>query len=84
MSKKEKMALAKDIAEMVLQGLKNPEILNTSDRELVGVNEAAEILGYTPGHMRRVKDQYPHIKHGNTPQGKLLFYKDQLVKTFAQ
>lgn len=83
MTKKEKETLVREITEIVLQRLQKPEALDLSQRELVGVREAAEILGYTPEHMRRVKDQYPHIKHGNNPQGKLLFFKDQLVKTFA-
>ncbi len=84
MNKKEKQTLAKDIAQMVLQGLKNPEKGDPSERELVSCSEAAEILGYTPAYMRRVKNQYPHVKHGDNPQGKLMFYKDELVKTFAK
>ena len=39
-----------------------------------------EILSISEAHMRRIKDQYPHMKIGDKNQGRLLFKRDSLLK----
>lgn len=45
--------------------------------------EAAKILRITPGRLRQIVSQdpyrYPHIKQGDSKQGKLLFRRDTLL-----
>jgi uncharacterized protein (DUF2461 family) len=47
--------------------------------EMVTTEEAARILNITPDWLRHIKDRFPHIKTGDTKQGKLLFVRDALL-----
>ena len=41
-----------------------------------------DINGYSVYHLRRIKDQFPHIKRGDNQQGRLLFEEDALYASF--
>lgn len=51
-------------------------------KKYVDINKAANILGYSVYHLRRIKDQFPHIKRGDNQQGRLLFEEDALYESF--
>ena len=51
-------------------------------KKYVDINKAADILGYSVYHLRRIKDQFPHIKRGDNQQGRLLFEEDALYESF--
>jgi hypothetical protein len=51
---------------------------------MVTVKEAARILNISESHMRRIKDNFPHIKNGNNAQGHVLFVRESLLKTYAK
>ena len=51
-------------------------------KKYVDINKAADILGYSVYHLRRIKDQFPHIKRGDNQQGRLLFQEDALYESF--
>ena len=46
--------------------------------EIISVKEAAKMLGVCEGTMRRNKDQFPHIKLGESNQSRLMFYREAL------
>ena len=50
--------------------------------EMVGVKEAARILGISEGRMREIKDKFPHIKSGYYQQGRLLFVRSSLLENW--
>lgn len=52
--------------------------------EMVGVKEAARILGISENHMRKIKNNFPHIKNGGHQQGRILFYRDRLIPEYAK
>ncbi|MBP1540838.1 MAG: hypothetical protein ILA25_01545 [Prevotella sp.] len=83
MTKNEMNLLATMVAETVVQKLKGARI---SEAEYVDTKEAARILGVSETYMRFLKqeypDKYPTIKKGNTPQGRVLFRRDALLKDF--
>ena len=49
---------------------------------MVSTKEAAAILHISPGRMRQIAGRFPHIKQGNSKQGKLLFVKDALIDNY--
>lgn len=79
-SEKDMTTIATKVTNMLL--LKLQESNNKPLSEMVGVNEAAEILGITPGRMREIKDRFPHIKAGSHQQGRLLFYRKDLLSNY--
>lgn len=56
------------------------ELLRRYDDEMVTTEEAAKILGVTPGTVRRNKGKYVHTKTGDGKQGRLMFAKSSLMK----
>lgn len=50
--------------------------------EMVTTSEAAQILGISPGRMRKIADRFPHIKQGDSKQGKLLFVRKALLENY--
>ena len=54
--------------------------------ELIGTAEAARMLGLSEAHVRRLARQgrLPHVKQGECPQGRLLFFKDSLVSSYIR
>lgn len=52
--------------------------------ETVTLTEAANILHITKDHMRRIKDRFPHIKAGDSKQGRLLFLRSSLLEAYAK
>lgn len=48
----------------------------------VTTKKAADILGITETHMRRIKDQFPHRKRGDKQQGQLMFLKNKLYDCY--
>lgn len=73
--------LARKVAYLV--GKKVVE-MTKEQPEMVATEEAAKILGITPGHLRRIKDNFPHIKNGENKQGKLLFVRNALLEEYAK
>ena len=41
--------------------------------ELITVKEAAETLNLSEDYVRKIKDKLPHVKQGNSKQGRILF-----------
>lgn len=69
--------IADKTAKIVLRGLKaEPK----SEPVLVNVKEAARILGVSVDHMRKIKDEYPHIRRGTNQQGHIFFIRESLTK----
>lgn len=68
--------IAESTAKIVLQHIKSED---TTASRLVGVKEAARILGISIDHMRRIKDEFPHIRRGENQQGHIYFYRDALI-----
>lgn len=60
--------------------LKVVELLRKYDDEMVTTEEAAKILGVSPGTMRRNKDKFVHTKTGDAKTCRILFQKSSLVK----
>lgn len=52
--------------------------------EMVTTREAARILCISEGRMRQIKNRFPHIKNGDSAQGKLLFKRDALLAEYAK
>lgn len=46
--------------------------------DIISVKDAARMLGISEGTMRRNKDQFPHIKLGNSNQSRVMFYREAL------
>jgi hypothetical protein len=77
---KEKKELAAMVADEVMKKLRN--VHNLSETEYVDTDEAARILGISPNYLRSVKNRYPHIKAGDSKQGRILFRRDSLFNQF--
>ena len=60
---------------MVVQGFHNPLLCIT-------VKEAAETLNLSEDYVRKIKDKLPHVKQGNSKQGRLLFVKEGLMEAY--
>ncbi|MBQ9677145.1 MAG: helix-turn-helix domain-containing protein [Prevotella sp.] len=73
--------IAAKTANIILRKMKEDKEPPT---EMVSVKEAARILNISENHMRRIKDQFPHIKNGNNSQGHILFVREALLKTYAK
>lgn len=50
--------------------------------EMVTTSEAAQILGISTDRMRKIADRFPHIKQGDSKQGKLLFLRKALLENY--
>ena len=50
--------------------------------ELITVKEAAETLNLSEGYVRKIKDKLPHVKQGNSKQGRILFVKEGLMDAY--
>lgn len=81
LSDKQMEQIATKTANIILRRMKEDK---EPPKEMVSVKEAARILNITENHMRRIKDQYPHIKNGNNAQGHILFVREALLKTYAK
>jgi hypothetical protein len=49
---------------------------------MVSVREAASILGITPVRMRQIAGRFPHIKQGDSKQGRILFLRSGLLENY--
>lgn len=81
LSEKQMEQIAAKTANIILRKMKEDKEPPT---EMVSVKEAARILNISENHMRRIKDQFPHIKNGNNSQGHILFVREALLKTYAK
>lgn len=79
LSERDMTTIATKVTNMLLRKLKESEEPPT---EMVGVKEAARILGISEGRMRDIKDRFPHIKSGNNQQGRILFVRAALLKNY--
>ena len=50
--------------------------------KMVSVREAASILGITPVRMRQIAGRFPHIKQGDSKQGRILFLRSGLLENY--
>lgn len=73
-------AIAGKTAQLVVNLLKKDE--QPGKKKYVDINKAANILGISVYHLRRIKDQFPYIKRGENQQGRLLFEEDALYASF--
>jgi hypothetical protein len=74
--------IAVKVTKMLAHKLKERE--NERPTEMVGVKEAARILGISEGRMREIKDKFPHIKAGSHQQGRLLFVRTGLIESYQK
>ena len=85
MKKEEMKELVRQIAEtttkMVITQLRSMRDLPES--EMVDTREAAKILGVSPAYIRQIKDKFPHKKSGTTQQGRVLFRREDLIKSVS-
>ena len=85
MKQKEMQELVRQIAEtttkMVITQLRSMRDL--SESEMVDTREAARILGVSPAYLRQIKDKFPHKKSGSTQQGRVLFRREDLIKSIS-
>ena len=79
LSDRDMTTIATKVTNMLLRRLKENEEQPT---KMVGVKEAARILGISEGRMRDIKDRFPHIKSGNNQQGRILFVRDALLENY--
>ena len=82
LNEKQMTALAGRTAQMVVTLLKNAEPAKPAKR-LVGIKEAAGILGISEYHLRRIKNQFPYVKRGTNQQARLLFEADALLSVYS-
>ncbi len=83
LTKKELSIISDMVADKVVERVKE-ELKDVRQPEMVDSKEAAKILGVCPDYLRRTKDRYPHIKSGQNKQGRILFQRDALLKSFAK
>ena len=85
MKKEEMKELVREIAQtttkMVITQLRSMRDL--SESEMVDTREAAKILGVSPAYLRQIKDKFPHKKSGTTQQGRVLFRREDLIKSVS-
>lgn len=79
LSQRQVNAIAYQVA-LILDKRQSERERRSEEEEMVTTKEAARILGITPGRMRQIADQYPHVKRGESKQGKLLFVKKSLLE----
>lgn len=83
LSEKQLDALAGKTNRIVVNMLNRDEPQKLDKKKkYVDLKKAADILGYSVYHLRRIKDQFPHIKRGGNQQGRLLFEEDALYESF--
>lgn len=75
-------AIANKVAKSVVRMLEKSNVDNGKNPVMVSTKEAAAILNISPGRMRQIAGRFPHIKQGNSKQGKLLFVKDALIDNY--
>ena len=75
-------AIAYKAAKIVVRLLNNHNGDDGKTPVMVSTKEAAAILHISPGRMRQIAGRFPHIKQGNSKQGKLLFVKDALIDNY--
>ena len=75
-------AIAYKAATIVVRLLKKHKNDDGNSPVMVSTKEAAAILHISPGRMRQIAGRFPHIKQGNSKQGKLLFVKDALIDNY--
>lgn len=71
--------IADKVAEKIIESLKGKKIVS-DEPELVDSAEAAKILGYSRTYLSTIKDRFSYVKMGDTPQSRILFRKDELLK----
>ena len=81
LSDKQMEQIATKTANIILRRMKEDKEPPT---EMVSVKEAARILNISENHMRRIKNQFPHIKNGEKQQGHILFLRDSLLKIYGK
>ena len=81
LSDKQMEQIAAKTANIILRKMKEDKEPPT---EMVSVKEAARILNISENHMRRIKNQFPHIKNGEKQQGHILFLRDSLLKIYGK
>lgn len=72
-------AIAHKTALILVRKMRN-KIDDTS--KMVSVREAASILGITPARMRQIAGRFPHIKQGDSKQGRILFLRSGLLENY--
>ena len=73
--------LASKVAYLVYNKLQKDM---AKEPEMVSTEEAAKILSISTDRLRRIKDRFPHIKVGDSKQGKLLFVRSSLLESYQQ
>ena len=73
--------VSRKVAMLVTRNIKN---MQEQEPDMVSTEEAAQILGITPGRLRHIKDRFPHVKAGDNMQGKLLFKRDALLVAYTR
>jgi hypothetical protein len=72
--------IAQRTALIVMNKLQGQSI---GSEEWVGTREAARILGVSETWLRKTKDNYPHVKGGDSRQSTLRFLRSGLIKGFG-
>ena len=75
-------AIAYKAATIVVRLLQKSKVNDGKAPTMVSTKEAAAILHISPGRMRQIAGRFPHVKQGNSRQGKLLFVKDALIENY--
>lgn len=75
-------AIAYKVAKSVVRLLEKSNVDDGKTPVMVSTKEAAAILHISPGRMRQIAGRFPHVKQGNSRQGKLLFVKDALIENY--
>lgn len=81
LSDKQISQIASKTALLVVHRLKT---VTETESVLVNVREAARILGVSVDHMRKIKDEYPHVRHGNSQQGHIYFIRESLLSSLPK
>jgi predicted transcriptional regulator of viral defense system len=72
-------AIAHKTALILARKMRNK---NGDASKMVSVREAAEILGITPARMRQIAGRFPHVKQGDSKQGRILFLRSGLLENY--
>lgn len=72
--------IAQRTALIVMSRLQGQTI---GSEEWVSTSEAARILGISETWLRKTKDNYPHVKGGDSKQSTLRFLRSGLIKGFG-
>lgn len=74
-------SIAYKAAKIVISELRKKE---QPEQDLVSVKEAARMLGVSEDYLRRIKDRFPHVKSGDSKQGRILFVKNALIPSYIK